>query len=73
MSEIGNLIISWIMRGITFGSIIMYGALGEIVDYRLCLTVCGAATMAVCWLTVWRRRKDVRKLYEYEVDTEKQQ
>ena len=30
MSEIGNLVISWIMCGITFGSIIMYGALGEI-------------------------------------------
>ena len=28
MSEIGNLVISWIMCGITFGSIIMYGALG---------------------------------------------
>ena len=52
---------------------LLVGALGEVMDYRLCLTVCGAATMAVCWLTVWRRRKDVRKLYEYEVDTEKQQ
>ncbi|MCI5961795.1 MAG: ABC transporter permease, partial [Ruminococcus sp.] len=34
MSEIGNLIISWIMRGITFGSIIMYGALGEILTEK---------------------------------------
>ena len=34
MSEIGNLVISWIMCGITFGSIIMYGALGEILTEK---------------------------------------
>ena len=40
------------------------GALGEVLDYRLCVTLCGAVSMAACWLTIWRRRKDVKKIYE---------
>lgn len=40
------------------------GALGEVTDYRLCLTVCGAASMLVCWLTIWRSRCTVRAVYE---------
>lgn len=42
------------------------GALGEMLDYRVCMTLCGAATMAVCWLTVWRRRAGVRRVCEWE-------
>lgn len=42
------------------------GALGEVLDYRVCMTVCGAVTMAVCWLTVWRGRAGVRCVYEWE-------
>ena len=42
------------------------GALGEIVDYRLCLTICGAVAMLACWLTIWRSRKSVRAVYEAE-------
>lgn len=40
------------------------GALGEVLDYRLCLTACGALSMALCWITVWRGRADVRRIYE---------
>ena len=40
------------------------GALGEVLDYRVCLTVCGAASMLVCWLTIWRSRRAVRAVYE---------
>lgn len=40
------------------------GALGEVMDYRLCLTLCGATTMLACWLTIWRGRKSVRRIYE---------
>ncbi len=40
------------------------GALGEVMDLRLCVTLCAAATLAVCWLTVWRRREEVRAMYE---------
>mgnify|MGYP002625668085 CR=1 FL=1 len=40
------------------------GAMGEVLDYRLCLTVCGLVSVAVSWLVVWRRRTDVRKVFE---------
>ena len=43
------------------------GALGELLDYRLCVTLCAAASMAACWLTIWRNRVYVRKIYEREV------
>ena len=36
------------------------GALGEVLDYRLCMTICGLSTMAVCWLTVFLRRRQVQ-------------
>ena len=38
------------------------GALGEVLDYRLCMTICGLITMAVCWLTVFLRRRQVRQV-----------
>ena len=44
------------------------GALGEVVDYRLCLTICGAVAMLACWLTIWRSRKSVRAVYEAEAE-----
>ena len=44
------------------------GALGEVVDYRLCLTICGAVAMLACWLTLWRSRKSVRAVYEAEAE-----
>ena len=44
------------------------GALGEIVDYRLCLTICGTVAMLACWLTIWRSRKSVRAVYEAEAE-----
>lgn len=40
------------------------GALGEVVDYRLCLTICAALTMLICWLTIWKNRNSVRAVYE---------
>lgn len=40
------------------------GALGEIMDCRLCVTLCSAAVLFFCWLTVWRNRRDVKKVYE---------
>ncbi|MEA5051542.1 MAG: MFS transporter [Oscillospiraceae bacterium] len=52
------------MAGVSVFTLLI-GALGEVLDYRLCMTVCGAASMAFCWFTIWRGRADVRKLYEY--------
>lgn len=45
---------------------LLVGALGEVLDYRLCVTLCGAAAMTACWLLVWRGRKHVRPVLEYE-------
>jgi len=42
------------------------GALGEIMDYRVCVTICGAVSMAASWYFIWGRRGDVRKVYEAE-------
>ena len=38
------------------------GALGEVLDYRLCMTICGLTTMLVCWLTVFLRRRQVQQV-----------
>ena len=57
-----NMLITAAMSILSLG----VGALGEVVDYRLCLTICGAVTMLACWLTVFRARKSVRAVYEFE-------
>ncbi len=52
---------------LTVGSSIfslLIGFLGEILDYRLCLTIGGAIAMLACWILIWGRRKEVRKVYE---------
>ena len=45
---------------------LLVGALGEVLDYRLCVTICGAVAMTACWLIVWRGRREVRPVLEYE-------
>lgn len=40
------------------------GAMGEFLDYRLCMTLCGGFTLIACWATVWRNRVQVRQVYE---------
>ena len=42
---------------------LVVGALGEVLDYRICITLCGASTMAFCWLTVFKNRKQVGEIY----------
>lgn len=39
------------------------GALAEVVDYRLCMSICGGVTLLVCWLSVGRRRKEINRIY----------
>lgn len=48
------------------GLSLLVGILGEVLDYRLCVSLCGAAAMTACWLLVWRRRRAVRPVLEYE-------
>ncbi|UKI13544.1 MAG: hypothetical protein L6V84_00715 [Oscillospiraceae bacterium] len=50
---------------------LLMGFLGEIADYRLCVTIGGAVAMLACWLLIGGRRADVRKVYEIsDCDTE---
>lgn len=43
---------------------LLMGALGELLDYRLCLTVGGAIAMLASWLLIWGRKEDVLRVYE---------
>lgn len=43
---------------------LVVGALGEVLDYRWCLTACGLASLAASWLFVWPRRLDVSHVFE---------
>jgi len=49
---------------------LLVGAMGEMMDYRLCVTLCATVSMSTCWLTIWRKRKDVRKIYQHEKSSE---
>lgn len=42
------------------------GVLGELMDYRVCVTVCGAFAMLASWCFIWGGRREVRKVYETE-------
>lgn len=44
--------------------VVLIGALGEILDYRLCMTLCGGFALICCWGTIWRNRTHVRRVYE---------
>lgn len=39
------------------------GALGEVMDYRLCVTLVSAAGLLPCYLIMWRGREDVKEVY----------
>ena len=43
---------------------LVIGALGEIMDYRLCMSICGGISMLGCLLFIWLPRKHVRRIYE---------
>lgn len=42
---------------------LLIGALGEILNYRICLTICAGFTALICMATIWRGRTHVRKIY----------
>ena len=52
------------------GSILVLavGALGEWLDYRLCVTICGAFAMLACWILIWGGRKQIRPIFEQTAD-----
>lgn len=49
---------------------LLMGFLGELLDYRLCVTIGGAVAMLACWLLIWCRRGNVREVYEIDCDSE---
>ena len=49
---------------------LLMGALGEVMDYRWCITLSAFVTAATCWLTIWRKRKNVRNIYQREWEQE---
>lgn len=40
------------------------GLLGELMDYRIVMTLIALGSILICALTIWRRRKDIRPIYE---------
>lgn len=42
------------------------GALGEVTDLRLCMTLCGGAVLLSAYVFIWRRRRHIRPIYEYQ-------
>lgn len=52
---------------ITFSSSIfslLIGFLGELIDYRWCITICGTIAMFFVWAIIWTNRESVKKVYE---------
>ena len=45
------------------------GLLGEVMDYRLCISLCAAVAMLFCWGSVFRRRDAVREVLRGEAET----
>ena len=65
--NVGSAILNSVLRMNILDDIVVVNrnqkkALGEVLDYRLCMTVCGLITMVVCWLTVFLRRRQVRQV-----------
>lgn len=58
-----NAFFSMLISGASAVFTLAVGALGEVLDLRLCVTLCGAVACLVCWLTVWRRRAQAREIY----------
>lgn len=42
---------------------LLVGVLGEVVDLRVCMSICAAGTILACLATVWRGRADVKKVF----------
>ena len=39
------------------------GALGEVLDYKLVVTLGAGFALLFCWATIWRRRRDVAGIF----------
>lgn len=43
---------------------LVVGAMAEVMDLRLCMSICGSACIMSCWFFIWRNRRTIRKIYE---------
>lgn len=52
--------------GTTVGGLftLLIGFLGELLDYRWCITICGAIAMLASWIFILGRKKAVKQVYE---------
>lgn len=49
---------------------LVIGAMGEMMDYRLCMTVCGLISMIGVFLFIWRPRRHIRSIYTHQEKTD---
>lgn len=42
---------------------LLIGFIGELMDYRICMSICGVLSFTTCWVSIWRNRKSIRKIY----------
>lgn len=54
---------AYIMAACSAGALLV-GALGELLDYRICVTLCGILAIVASVALVWGRRADARKVFE---------
>lgn len=47
---------------------LMIGALGEVTDYRLTMTITALVSMLICWMTVGRNKEALDKIYLYKTE-----
>lgn len=45
---------------------LLFGMLGEFLDYRLTMTIIALISMFVCWFTTGRNKKELEKIYLYQ-------
>lgn len=43
---------------------LIVGTLGDYIDYRICMSAGAGFTILVCAVTIWRKRKEVKSVYE---------
>jgi len=67
-----NAFLGMLMMGAGCVLTLIIGALGEVLDYRICVTLCAIVSLAVCYLTIWRNRKGVDRIYRTQnpIETE---
>ncbi len=50
---------------------LVVGFLGELFDYRVCVSICAASSLLVCWCTIGRNHKSIHQIYETAKQTDK--